>query len=401
MTAIEDLLRRTLAETPTATTTTDPLALVDSRVRRSRRRLAVGAGLAVAAVVAAVAVPLAALDGGHRNAQVTTPMPPSPTQPPTAVAGQPDVWVAGAAHGVATNDDQGHSFVVTDHGSGATRRLVELDAKGAEIRHFTLPESALFVAQRDGLAWVWGGGDGGFPTATVTAVDLRTGATSSLDIPQYGAVFDLVITDDRAAWAVVADHVLRLELSDGTVKLADTIPLIGAQRIVVTAQNELWVQADTHLVELIPGGGGPGNTAKVRNHHWTGGALLAATHPLGGAGDQRAYELWVQTGPRQVGILTPQLFDSFANLDGRATNLLDVPGRPAAVAEDGIGGLYVALEGGGLVFYDFGAVKAGGPPTNRLARDAVDVETMAPTLDGGVIIQDFGGNALHWRPPTS
>ena len=50
----------------------------------------------------------------------------------------------------ATADLRGHSFVVAESGTDATRRLVELNANGATVRRWSVPDSALFVAHREG-----------------------------------------------------------------------------------------------------------------------------------------------------------------------------------------------------------------------------------------------------------
>jgi hypothetical protein len=387
MTQIEDMLRATLAETPTASTTTDPLTALDRRVRRARRRLALGAGVAAAAIAAAVVVPLAVLANDQPSRVVVgDDQSPSPTPSPSGAAERADVWLTNGAHGVATNDARGHSFVVTEHGNGATRLLVELGPDGSELQHWTVPESALFVAQREGAVWIWGGGDGAFPTPIVTAVDVQSGTTASVELDQYGAVTDLAITEGGSAWAVVADHVLQLRAVDGKVTVVAVIPLTGAQRIVSTVNGHLWVQADTQLIELVPtGAAGAEQGVTV---HWAGTLFAAA--PEG-------ERLWVENDSRQIALLDPLALSDGA---GRASTdqVLDLPAPASVIAPDGIGGLFVAFLGGGLAYYDPQAVRSDGPPAARLARATVDVETMATTLDGGVILQDYGGVAEHWLP---
>ena len=66
MNGVEDLLRQSLQEIPAETTIGDPLGELDRRVRRARRRLAVGGGVATAAVIAAVVVPLTLVSSGDR-----------------------------------------------------------------------------------------------------------------------------------------------------------------------------------------------------------------------------------------------------------------------------------------------------------------------------------------------
>jgi hypothetical protein len=394
MTQIEDLVRQALAQTPTQTTpTSDPVGTLDRRVRRARRRIALTAAGAAAAVVAAVVVPLVTTGGGHTaEVQVGHSPSPSPSATTRSVSGA-DVWFDGNVYGMATNDAGGHAFVVTEQGNGATRRLVELDAQGKTVRHYTVPESALFVAHRDSSLWVWGGGDGAFPDSQVTALTVGSDATATLSLGRGQAVRSLAITKGGDAWAVTVDQVVHLRYSQGAVHVVEQIPLIGAQRIVASREETLWVQADTQLVELAPGAAGPDRAFRDTGLHWAG-ALLAA--------GKEGNRLWVDIGSRQVVLLDPLTVDP-RNIgpDAYAGPPLDVPGRPTALAEDGLGGLYVALAGGGVAFYSFAAVTAGGPPTDRLPSTALEVETMAATPDGSLLMQDFGGRLLHWKPRSS
>src|SRR4051794_6248852 len=352
MTQLEDLVRQALAETPTQTMpTSDPVGTLDRRARRARRRLAVGGGVAGAAVVAAVAGPLALVDRGDATPVQGAPPPtPSPSATPstTAPAVATQVRLDGTVHGVATSDLRGHSFVVLESGIDATRRLVELNADGATVQRWSVPDSALFVAHRQGTLWVWGGGDGGYPDSQVTAIGVGSKAGATLSLGQGQAVQSLAITEGGDAWAVTVDQVVHLRYRDGAVHVVERIPLIGAQRIVTSAEGTLWVQADTQLVELVPGGAGPDRAYRDVGFHWAG-ALLAA-----GTENNR---LWLDDARRQVVQIGALSFDP--SVSGPPQYIgppLDVPGRPTAVVQDGIGGLYVALAGGGVVFYDFAAV---------------------------------------------
>jgi hypothetical protein len=390
MTPIEELLRATLAETPTVIPTSDPLGALDGRIRTARRRVAFGATLAGAAVAAAVVVPVTQLGSEGKGAGKvivgTTPSD-TPTPTPSGLAQQTDVWAAG--HGVATNDGRGHSFVVTEFGNGATRSLAELGPNGTVLHRYTLPESALFVSQREGTAWVWGGGDGAFPISQVTAVEIPGGTPQSFAFPRGEQVVDLAITEGGQAWAVGVDKVVQLTVSGGAVHITATVPMAGARRIVVTSAGHLWVQADTRLVELVPTGG-PGSSGARQgvSVHWAG-ALFAASSQ----GDL----LWVENNTRQIALLDP-VAESQGSSGALAGGVLDLPRRPALVAPDGAGGIFVAFTGGGAAYYDAAALKADGPPTAQLSPDAVEVETMALTLDGGLLMQDYGGTVLHWRP---
>src|SRR3954467_13125572 len=113
MTRIEEMLRATLAETPTATSTTDPIGALDGRIRRARRRVGLGAGLGVVALAVAVAVPPAATGGSGPDSKAIIGDSPTPSPSAGVQAGHEDVWMTGGAHGVATNDARGHVFAVT------------------------------------------------------------------------------------------------------------------------------------------------------------------------------------------------------------------------------------------------------------------------------------------------
>src|SRR4051794_19402179 len=393
MNGLEDLLRQALSETPATTLATDPLDELDRRVRRARRRLTIGGSVAAVAVLAAVVVPLTLVNSGNRaGVQIGGHPTPTATSTPTPPTSLTQVRVDGTVHGVATSDLRGHSFAVTESGTDATRQLVELNAKGVTVRRWSVPDSALFVAHREGTLWVWGGGDGGYPDSQVTAIGAGSKAGATLSLGRGQAVRSLAITEGGDAWAVTVDQVVHLRYRDGAVQVVERLPLTGAQRIVVSNEGTLWVQADTRLVELVPGGDPQGtlvDTADV--HHWTG-TLFAA----GSGGSQPENRLWVQDGTRRVAV-----FDPLVGAHGLVCSPIRLPGRPTAVVEDGIGGVYVALQGGGVAFFDFAAVKKGGPPTAQLSRDQVEAETMATSLDGSLLMQDFGGKLLRWKPPTS
>src|SRR3954452_18269954 len=389
MNGVEDLLRQSLQEMPAATTIRDPLAELDRRIRRARRRLAVGGGVAAAAVIAAVVVPLTLVNSGDRAGIQIGGHPTSLTR----------VQLDSTAYGVATNDDRGHSFVVIDRGDGAGRAVVELAGNGDRIRSRAVPDSALFVAQRGGMVWVWGGGDGAFPDTQVTALGPGPTAGATLSLGRGQAVRSLAVTKGGNAWAVTVDQVVHLRYRDGAVHVVERIPVTGAQRIVTSLEGTLWVQAGTRLVELLPNGDGQDTSyadPQSLSHHWAGDLLAAGMRDSFGSADR----LWMASGSRQVVLLDPLTVDQGANLapDAYVGVPVNLPDRPTALAEDGIGGIYVALAGGGVVFYDFGAVPKGGPPTARLARDAVDVETMAVSSDGSLLMQDFGGKLLRWSP---
>src|SRR3954468_6527689 len=119
MTNIEDLVRQALTETPVPPVASDPLARLERRVRRARRRLALASGVAAAGVAAAVIVPLTTT--GHSGASkldlAKTPPPtpaPSPSPSPSQELLQSTaVWLDGPARAVTAADD-GTVWALTD-----------------------------------------------------------------------------------------------------------------------------------------------------------------------------------------------------------------------------------------------------------------------------------------------
>jgi hypothetical protein len=395
MNGVEDLLRQALQEMPAETSVTDPLADLDRRVRRARRRLAIGGSVAAAAVVAAVVVPLALGNpGGRAGVQIgghPTPTSSASAKPSGSLT---EISLGATVNGVVADDPRGNAYVVTERGNGATRQLLELNANGETVHHWTVPGSALFVAYRDHIAWVWGGGDGGYPMSQVTAVDTTNGASTTLDLGIGKAVNDLAITKSGDVWAVIPDNVLHIARSDGKARVTEDTPVAGARRIAADSGGTLWVRADAGLVRLLPNGAPYGvSTDGPYTLPWADGLLLG----IGAETDQP--RLWVQTGPQQVGVLLPLTADSLSGSPGDVIRRFDLRGRPSAFTDDGIGGFYVAFAGGGVAYYYFGAAN-GDPPTATLPRD-INVETMALALDRSLLIQTDGGHLLRWKPPES
>src|SRR3954453_6440720 len=111
VTDIEELVRDALAATPMASPTTDPLAALDRRVRRARRRLAAGAGVVAAVIVAAVVVPVAFLGGNGSPKSVGVVRHPTPK--PGTPAGTTTLWQDGA---IWVSDADGQQWLLFTQG---------------------------------------------------------------------------------------------------------------------------------------------------------------------------------------------------------------------------------------------------------------------------------------------
>src|SRR3954447_24261743 len=169
MTNIEDLVRQALTETPVPPAASDPLARLERRVRRARRRLALASGVAAAGVAAAVIVPLTTT--GHSGASkldlAKTPPPtsaPSPS-PSQELLQSTAVWLDGPARAVTAADD-GTVWALTDAadpGDLEHARLVQFDATtGTVLNRVTVPGPVTFLSAGQGHVWAYGGGDGGY-----------------------------------------------------------------------------------------------------------------------------------------------------------------------------------------------------------------------------------------------
>jgi hypothetical protein len=376
MSQIEDLLRQALTEMPVTPTVADPLTRIDVRVRRARRRLALGAGVAAAAVVAAVVVPLATIGTG-RSQGVQVAKTPSPSTGSTAT-----VWLNAGAHGVTSGDLLGRSWVIVDAAHGR-RQLLQLSPTGRPAPRFGVPQASDFAEGRNGIVWVWGGGDGGYPTPVVTWVDTIKGRSHSIQLPGLEVV-GLVIAEDGSAYVGTSTGIEHLTVTSHGLVDRNLEATPHASAIAGTATARLWLQAGRTLWAFDPAGSAPMQPA---GHTTWNGKLLGTAY------DGR--RLWVQTSPHSIGILDPTAHAS--GVGGSVGPELELSGPATQVIADPGGGLFVLLQHGGVDYFSAQAITAAGPPTASLPR-SYDVETMAVTLDGGVDLSTFSGRLLHWRP---
>ena len=384
MTQIEDLVRQALAETPTAPSSTDPLAALDRRVRRARRMIAVGACAVTAAVAAAIVVPLAVLggDGSPNGLEVArTPTPTSSPAPSTPLQPVEMWWKPGAdglARGMTTGG--GSSWLVVERNDGA-HALVQFGPTGDKLSETPIATPADFVASGGGDLWVWGGGDGQNPDALLQLVDPADASARPISLTLAdSAIFDVAVIGDDA-WVTVPDQVLQVRKVNGALTVVSRTDLKGAGQIVATENGHLWVQADQQLVELAPTGGSGPETAATEN--WSGGLLAASS------GDT----VWSTDDPQRAVELDPTALGAGSSvaLSGKRLMASD---RPTALAVDDAGGVYVATVGEEVDY--FGPDVAFGPITAHLG--AVDVDSLAAAPGGGVVLSTRSGELMHWDP---
>jgi len=255
VTPIEELVRQALAETPTATTTTDPMAALDRRVRRARRWLAAGAGAAAAAIVAAVVVPLAVL-GGNGTAKSVGVADPTPSTSPSASA-PPGVTVLRSSGAISVSATRGEQAWVLyrDSQNLDDNYVAQVSPDGGVSHDIQVAGPADFVVSGEQTVWVVGSNDDG-SEALISAVD-------PFFSPPVG---EMVLHGQVLTHAVAVGDSLYVvaEKDSGSVverfrttrhqafELASTTPVPDAGQIVATDDGHLWVRSGSKFVELVP-----------------------------------------------------------------------------------------------------------------------------------------------------
>lgn len=384
MTQIEDLVRQALAQTPAAPASTDPLAALDRRVRRARRRLAVAAGAVTAAVAAAVVVPLAVLGDNGKPSNVGVVNPPTPKA--SAPTGTTTLWDNGAIW-VSTADRQqwllytnGPDYYVGRVADGSVREPVKVQ----------LP--ADYVVTGENVVWVVGGGDGGPTGSRLTAIDTRTGdvVTRAFDHVELsyattaGDSLYIVQTDS------VGQAVDRVDLVGGAVSVVASKVFDQLEEIVTTSDDHVWVHTAGHFVELVPDVSGFHEGASAR---W-GGQLNG---PAGRS-------VWTYADNR-LDCLDAVHEDAAPSLSQGCRLYMGGDVGQAVGSVDT--GLFVSIVSGldaapdvGIGWFDSHDVQAKNSqpwgPTAYLS--GVQVITMARDPAGGVDYVDDQGQLVHWDP---
>lgn len=392
------LVRRALAETPAAPTTTDPLGALDRRIHRARVRLAVGTGMAVAAVAAAVLVPLATL-GSDRAGKVevgVSPTPSASTSPSVApLPGVERLWTNGASWVSGVSGQAPWFLVQNDDG---TAQVAPVGAGGAPVDLVRVPSPADYVLAGKPTTWVIGSSDNG-TTSWVTAIDSRSHGTMANRFD--GRVFTYAATTADSLYVVAATSQgtevdrFRVTADGNDIELVSTTRVSqDTSQVVATPDGHVWVHAGAKLVELVPTANGVDFGA---SGVWGTGAIFSATGDASGT-------LWAYDGGRVVA-LSPKLLQAGTSV-AEGTRV-GVAGRPGQALSDANGGLYVAVvEPGdgwdghkeiGVYYYSPTALRDGSTPVTDLL-PGVQVISMAIDPAGGVDYVDDAGTLNHWDP---
>lgn len=382
MTPIEELVREALAQTstaqpPKAAATTDPLAALDRRVRRARRRIAAGAGALAAVLVAAVVVPLAVLGGNGAPNRVGVVQPrPTPTAPPPA--GTTTLWDTGAIWASTAPDGQRWLLFST----GTDYYVGEVRSDGSS-HGFKIEGPADYVVAGDHVVWVIGGGDGGSTMSRLTALDPRTGDVQTRAFEQSLLSFAVTSKDDLYVDRTdsTGGHVDLFSLSGGQIQADWSRTVANPQEIGLTAKGHVWVQSGRKLIELPSGPGSvPGTTVD-----WSGDVFGPASPDD---------SLWAYDGDRLIGLTPKNLLAGVSVAEGYR---LSVTGKPIAVVPAAGGGLFVATDRDRIDYYSPQDVQGSG--TSHTA-DLLGVRVITMTADpaGGVDYVDDQGRLIHWDP---
>lgn len=368
MTQIEDLVRQALAETPAPTTSTDPLATLDRRVRRARRRLAAGAGVVTAVVAAAVAVPLAVLGGDGSPNSLEVARTPSPAPLPS---GTTALWTDHAVS--SATDSSGRRWVLYKDGD---HNYVQPVGPGTN-KLTSVQSPADYLLENGDTLWVVG-------TSRVTAIDTHSGTSATMELPQ---VSDAAVIQDSLYVldsAVPQGAVARIDFTDTGMDETDFKPLPDAQGIVATSQGHMWVHAGDQLVELTPI---PGGFTVGKGVQWGSGAILAPTVPRSAPDG-----VWAYDGSRLITLMPANLAGCLSCAEGYR---IAVPGQPTNVVETPEG-LFVAVPGTGLLFYAKDALSTGTTVTASLS--GVQVASLTADPGHGVDYVDDQGRLIQWDP---
>lgn len=385
MNDIDELLRDSLQSAPTPQTrVSDPVASVERRATRARALLAGGAVAVAAIVTAAIVVPLSLVDRGSGPSRVQVP---PATHAPAPASRQPQVWFTGGSVAMTSG---GGSLWHLHRTPSTVKPGLEVDrvdpATHDVLRTYDVQMPADFIAYGLGMAWVWGGGDGGYPDGLLQAVD----PTGTKAWSNNGHAFNGVAFLDGKAWATTGSQVWVLDVTHAHGSTS-TIVLPGATTqngIVTTQSGELWVRAGKSWVRIDPT-----TNQVVDTVQWAGPML-------GSAGGNR---IWTSDSSRLIAIAPAFLHQGLAQA---LTTRIVVPGLVQALAPSSNGGLFVVAVDGrdpgndptNLYYLSARELAGGHPAIDRGTPHVADVSAyeLAPDGQGGV---DYAVDAgTHWTP---
>ena len=385
MNDLETMLREALQSAPTPQPSiSDPVATVERRAKRARAAIAAGAAAAVLVVVAAVVAPLTLLNG----AAGPTTGGPLGQRTPAPISRVPQVWFKSGSIAMTSG---GGSLWHLHRTPSTAKPGLEVDRVDPVthdvLRTWDVQQPADFIAYGLGMAWIWGGGDGGYPDGLLQAVD-PTGSRSWSNTHQ---AFNGVAFLAGKAWATTGSQVWVLDVSHHLTSTS-TIVLPGAttqKGIVATQSGQLWVRVAKSWLRIDPA-----TNRVVDAVHWDG--------PMLGAAGGEA--VWTSDGPRLVALSPALLHQGQSVAEG--TRIV-VPGLVEAVAPSSDAGLFVVAVDGSdpesdpsnLYHLTAGTLAGGNPAIDDSTAKVADVSAyeLAPDDSGGVDYTNSDAGT-RWTP---
>jgi hypothetical protein len=375
MTRTEDLLRNALegAATP-PTRIVDPLADLDRRVSRARRRLSIISAIAVFVVTAAVVVPLTLIGRGDSTPAVASPQP------------TPATWAN--AHVLAVAAGGGSVWSLEEHATAGADHadIVQRDpVTGAVEKHWIVSATYNFIGYSYGKVWVWGGGVSSAAESIAMTLDPTTGARSATAHLGRGNAFDSVVFAAEQAWAAVPER-NRL-LSFGFQDRGTTVNVTtdrGIDSVVRLSRGLVaTIGRDGSVVPIQQQGAfNPNRRIAAGAHPWVSAA--GSTFWL----SNRGGDLYREDLARLRRIGSP----------------VALPRPPLAVVADTSGGLYVALVNPrqssavpSLLFYSAAALGTAAPRPTAIRHDG-EIHGLAVDPAGGVLYTNSADALIHWNP---
>ena len=396
MNNIEDLLREALTTTPAPTPTVDPLGGLDRRIRRARRWMATGAGIGVAAVTAAVVVPLATVGGTQAGNLQYGHQSPSPSATASGIPGLQviDVWQQSGAAAVASGD--GGLWALTIGGTStpegdAVQQFNPVDGRriGSPI---AVPSPADFISVGLNRVWVYGGGDGAYgDLSVISAIDPANGHVETLRIHGKGGPQAMVFASQQAFVSLaVANEVVSVGGVTGPLAEGQPVAVPGQPTsMVVMNDGSVWVDESlnrkwAHLDVA------EGHSKLLGTVDWNAPIFGLSPHNSVWTRDTRLIEI----NPASLSQCVSCAYGA----------RIPTPGRPTAVAATDSGGLFVVTDAsagqrGGIAYYTAQDVqRESNSPSAFLAVDGV--YWLAADPAGGVVYVDGTSRLAHWVPPT-